>query len=113
MGLAEQTKQSWKKSDWPALFLGRRVNAYIEDLPVQESEEILDQIWSHTTHPENTWTQEWQVGDLVMWDNRCVMHRRGSLMPTNTDCCIGPNSKVTVLINLSYIKFGSLVDSFA
>ena len=70
--------RSHPETNRPALFLGRRVNAYIEGLPVRESEEILDQIWGYTTRPENTWTQEWQVGDLVMWDNRCVMHRRGS-----------------------------------
>jgi len=65
----------------PALFLGRRVNAYIEGLPVEESEEILDQLWEHTMRPEHIWSQEWQVGDLVIWDNRCVMHRRGAFDP--------------------------------
>jgi taurine dioxygenase len=28
--------------------------------------------------PENTWAQEWQLGDLIIWDNRCTMHRRDS-----------------------------------
>lgn len=65
----------------PALFLGRRVHAYIEGLPVEESEDILDQVWDYSTRPEHTWDQEWQVGDLVMWDNRCTMHRRGSFEP--------------------------------
>lgn len=64
-----------------ALFLGRRVHAYIEELPVEESEEILDQVWDYTTRSEHTWDQEWQVGDLVMWDNRCTMHRRGAFEP--------------------------------
>ena len=28
--------------------------------------------------PEHTWYQEWRVGDAVMWDNRCTIHRRES-----------------------------------
>ena len=61
-----------------ALFLGRRVHAYIDGYSVEESEAILDELWNETTQPKHTWTQEWQVGDLIMWDNRCVMHRRGA-----------------------------------
>jgi taurine dioxygenase len=58
------------------LFLGRRVHAYIEGLSVKESEEILDELWEHITQPKLVWTHEWEVGDLILWDNRCVMHRR-------------------------------------
>jgi len=46
-------------------------------LSIKESEEILDQLWDITTRPEHIWVQEWQVGDLVVWDDRCTMHRRG------------------------------------
>jgi len=28
-----------------------------------------------TTHPEWTYTHAWRAGDLVIWDNRCVLHR--------------------------------------
>jgi taurine dioxygenase len=59
-----------------ALFLGRRLNAYIMGLSVEDSEALLDELWAHVTKPELTWYQEWQVGDLILWDNRCVMHRR-------------------------------------
>ena len=31
---------------------------------------------SFATRAENTWRHKWQPGDLVMWDNRCVLHRR-------------------------------------
>jgi taurine dioxygenase len=60
----------------PALFLGRRNFADIPSLPEAESEAVLDQLWKQATDPRHTWYQEWQVGDLVLWDNRCVMHRR-------------------------------------
>ena len=59
-----------------ALFLGRRPGAYIHGLSVEESEKLLDAIWAHTTQEKFVWYQKWRVGDLVMWDNRCVMHRR-------------------------------------
>lgn len=59
-----------------ALFLGRRRNAYIVGLPLDESEALLDALWAHCTKPEFTWYQQWRAGDLILWDNRCVMHRR-------------------------------------
>jgi taurine dioxygenase len=59
-----------------ALYLGRRRNAYIEGLSREESEALLDELWAYATRPELTWFNEWRVGDLVLWDNRCTMHRR-------------------------------------
>jgi taurine dioxygenase len=59
-----------------ALFLGRRPNAYVMGLPLAESEALLDRLWEHATQPRLSWYQKWQVGDLLMWDNRCVMHKR-------------------------------------
>ncbi|MCH9673180.1 MAG: TauD/TfdA family dioxygenase [Gammaproteobacteria bacterium] len=64
-----------------ALFLGRRLSSYIVGLPVSESEELLDAIWAHITQAPLSWEHRWRVGDLVMWDNRCTMHRRGTLDP--------------------------------
>lgn len=59
-----------------ALFLGRRRNASIVGMSLEDSERLLDELWAHATKPEFTWHQQWRAGDLVMWDNRCVMHRR-------------------------------------
>jgi taurine dioxygenase len=58
------------------LYLGRRRNAYIDGLSLQESESLLDELWSYATREETAWHNEWRVGDLVFWDNRCTMHRR-------------------------------------
>jgi taurine dioxygenase len=33
-------------------------------------------VWAHATQEHFAWYQKWRAGDLVMWDNRCVMHRR-------------------------------------
>ena len=75
--MARTHPETGKKS----LFLGRRINAYVLGLPVAESEELLDELWAHMVQPKYTWTQEWQVGDLVWWDNRCAMHRRDAFDP--------------------------------
>jgi taurine dioxygenase len=58
------------------LYLGRRRMAWIEGLDLPESEALLDEIWAHATSPEISFTHRWRVGDLVLWDNRCTMHRR-------------------------------------
>lgn len=60
------------------LLLGRRRNASIVGLPLEESEALLDQLWAHTTGGEGHWHQQWQVGDLILWDNIATMHRRDS-----------------------------------
>lgn len=59
-----------------ALFLGRRRNAYVIGLPLEESEALLDELWAHATKPEFCWYQKWKVGDVILWDNRCTLHRR-------------------------------------
>jgi taurine dioxygenase len=64
-----------------ALFLGRRRNAYIPGLPLAESEALLDALWAHATHEKFTWYQQWRRGDLILWDNRAVMHRRDAFDP--------------------------------
>jgi taurine dioxygenase len=58
------------------LYLGRRRNAYLVGLPLEESEALLDALWAHVEASEFSWTHRWRVGDLVLWDNRCTMHRR-------------------------------------
>ncbi len=61
-----------------ALYLGRRLNAYIPGLDLDVSEKLLDALWAHCTKPEFAWTHRWRVGDLLIWDNRAAIHRRDS-----------------------------------
>jgi len=61
-----------------ALYLGRRRNAYIGGLALEASEALLDELWSYATRDEIAWRNEWLTGDVVLWDNRCTMHRRDS-----------------------------------
>ena len=69
------------KSGRKALFLGRRPNAYVLGLEVVESEALLDALWSHATQPRFVMCHEWKVGDLLMWNNLSVLHRRDPFDP--------------------------------
>lgn len=64
----------------PALYLGRRYDgpsSHIVELPEAESEALLDQVWAHATQEKFVWEHDdWQPGDLIMWDNQSVMHSR-------------------------------------
>lgn len=65
----------------PTLYLGRRRNAYVVGLELDESEALLDKLWAHATRPEFAYRHKWAVGDLLMWDNRCTLHRRDEFDP--------------------------------
>jgi len=69
------------KSGRKALFLGRRPNAYVLGLEVGESEALLDALWAHATQPRFVMCHEWKVGDLLMWNNLSVLHRRDPFDP--------------------------------
>ena len=65
-----------------ALYLGRRPNAYVNGLSIPESEALLNELWAHATQPQFEYRHQWRVGDLVVWDNRAVMHRRDAFDET-------------------------------
>jgi taurine dioxygenase len=63
-----------------ALYIGRRQNTYVNGLPVARSEALLDSLWDHVVaqEPVASWQHTWRIGDLLIWDNRRVMHRRNA-----------------------------------
>jgi taurine dioxygenase len=65
------------------LYLGRRRNAYLPGLELAQSEALLDELWRFVDRPEFAWEHVWRVGDLVLWDNRCTMHRRDAFDPNS------------------------------
>ena len=64
-----------------ALFLGRRPHAYVRGLELAESEALLDALWAHATEDRFTWRHRWRPGDLLMWQNLWVLHRRDAFDP--------------------------------
>jgi taurine dioxygenase len=71
------------KTGRKALFLGRRPNSYVIGLDVADSEALLDGLWAHATQPRFAMCHEWRVGDLLMWNNLSVLHRRDPFDPAS------------------------------
>src|SRR5262249_8664613 len=69
------------KTGRKALFLGRRPNAYVLGLDIAESEALLNALWAHATQPRFTMCHQWKVGDVLMWNNLSVLHRRDPFDP--------------------------------
>ncbi|HSF17197.1 MAG TPA: TauD/TfdA family dioxygenase [Vicinamibacteria bacterium] len=59
-----------------AIFVGHQFTRYVVGVSKGESRAILEQLLAHVSRPEFVWTHKWRVGDLVIWDNRCTLHRR-------------------------------------
>lgn len=64
-----------------ALFLGRRPHAWIVGLDVAESDALLDRLWAHACDPRFVWRHRWRAGDLLVWSNLGLLHRRDSFDP--------------------------------
>jgi alpha-ketoglutarate-dependent taurine dioxygenase len=58
----------------PALFIGRHAHA-IPGLDPEESDRLLAQLLDDACRPPRVHRHRWQSGDVVVWDNRCVLHR--------------------------------------
>ena len=57
-----------------AFFVGSHA-CEILGVPTDEARVLLRELLALATRPEAVYTHRWRVGDLVMWDNRCVLHR--------------------------------------
>jgi alpha-ketoglutarate-dependent taurine dioxygenase len=58
----------------PALFIGRHAHA-IPGLEEAESERLLSDLIDFACRPPRVYAHRWRPGDVVIWDNRCVLHR--------------------------------------
>ncbi len=57
-----------------SLFLGAHAS-HVAGWPIEEGRAFLKALQDHVTQPRFCYRHEWQEGDLVIWDNRCVLHR--------------------------------------
>jgi alpha-ketoglutarate-dependent taurine dioxygenase len=58
----------------PSLFIGRHAHG-IPGMEPEESEELLEELLSFACRSPRTYEHQWHPGDVVAWDNRCLMHR--------------------------------------
>jgi taurine dioxygenase len=59
-----------------ALYASRLLTIRIPELPEDESDEVLAQLFDHMEKPEFLYEHVWSPGDFLMWDNRCLNHAR-------------------------------------
>ena len=64
-----------------SIFLGRRHGAYVNGCTLEESEALLNELWALCTQPRFCYEHRWAKGDVVVWDNRCTVHRRDPFDP--------------------------------
>jgi alpha-ketoglutarate-dependent 2,4-dichlorophenoxyacetate dioxygenase len=57
-----------------ALYIGSHAS-HIVGMQVAEGQALLAELIEFATQPQFVCRHKWQVGDLVIWDNRCTMHR--------------------------------------
>jgi alpha-ketoglutarate-dependent 2,4-dichlorophenoxyacetate dioxygenase len=68
--LVRTIPESGRRSLYLASHIGR-----VRGLPDDEAEALIARLVAHATERRFTYLHRWRVGDLVMWDNRCTMHR--------------------------------------
>jgi taurine dioxygenase len=58
------------------LYVCQMMTDHIVELPADESEELLEELFAHLYSDAAIWKHEWRQGDLVMWDNLALQHAR-------------------------------------
>ena len=57
-----------------ALYVSPRFTIGIEDMDEAEGQALLDELFAHAVRREFIYRHKWRLGDLTMWDNRCLIH---------------------------------------
>jgi alpha-ketoglutarate-dependent 2,4-dichlorophenoxyacetate dioxygenase len=65
-----------KGSGRKALFIAAHTMD-VEGMPKEEGRKLIRDLIEHCTQPQYVFSVEWHVGDMVIWDNLCSMHRGG------------------------------------
>ncbi len=56
------------------IFVGSHVRE-IEGMPQQDAKPLIEKLIAEVTRPRSVYRHKWRVGDFVIWDNRCILHR--------------------------------------
>lgn len=65
-----------------SLYLDPTTSVGIDGMPADEGRALLDELNAHATQPQFVYTHRWQMGDLIMWDNGFLLHRRDPFDPS-------------------------------
>jgi alpha-ketoglutarate-dependent 2,4-dichlorophenoxyacetate dioxygenase len=72
--LLRRIAESGRESLYIASHIGK-VSGPLGDMADADAEALVAELIAHATQRQFVYTHRWRVGDLVMWDNRCTMHR--------------------------------------
>ena len=64
----------YEASGRSSLYLASHAS-HIVGWPVEKGQALLEELMEFATQDRFVYTHDWRVGDLVIWDNRCTMHR--------------------------------------
>ena len=60
----------------PALYLNRLMTREIVGMDRKEGDALLNKLFDHCEEPRFVYAHKWAIGDLLVWDNRCLNHAR-------------------------------------
>jgi taurine dioxygenase len=83
--MSEARKAEWPPVNQPlvrthpvtgakSLYLCPAVISHIEGMDAAEGRALIDELAAHVSQPRYVYSHRWQQGDLVVWDNRAVLH---------------------------------------
>ena len=88
----------------------------LRGVPEEEADEILDRLFAHQIRDEFRYRHKWRDRDLVVWDNRCVIHHATGVIPTPmSEPCIGRSSRAihpTDLVVLATTRHLSVIQAY-
>ncbi len=58
-----------------ALYVSPRHTLHVEDMDPDESEDLLQDLFATQQNPDHIYIHKWRLGDVVIWDNRCTLHK--------------------------------------
>jgi taurine dioxygenase len=70
------------ESGAPILLVSRLLTESIMDMPFEESEALLNELFAYIEDPAWHYVHRWKVGDYLVWDNRQLQHSRRDFDPT-------------------------------
>jgi taurine dioxygenase len=63
----------------PALYASKSGTDRVLGMSEEESEALLATLFDHLYRASNLYEHRWRTGDLVVWDNRALQHRRAPI----------------------------------
>ncbi|HKX11021.1 MAG TPA: TauD/TfdA family dioxygenase [Stellaceae bacterium] len=67
-----------------ALYMNPNRMSHVVGLDRAESDRLLDELTRHAIEPRYQYRHKWRQGDIVIWDNRCTMHKANADYPVGS-----------------------------